>query len=140
MISTISGNSLYNTSVPDMICEAIVTASKAITAIRLEDLPKLWESIVDGLKGLGQALIMQIKDFFFKDLPGLIIDVGFIAVSLLKKDFERILPRAKSALNHLTKILEVLSLIPLFAVICSILLATIYFCQQDWFNAVCALL
>lgn len=140
MISSISGNSFDNTSIPDKICEAIMTASKAVTVIRIEHLPQLWNSIVEGLKEIGQTLLKQIKDFFFTDLPGLIIDVGFIVANLLKKNLEIVLIRAKSALNHLTKILEVLSLVPLFAVICSILLATIYFCQKDWFNAVCALL
>lgn len=140
MISSISGNSYDNTSVPDKICEAIVTASKAVTSIRVENLPQLWETIVESLREIGKSLFKQIKDFFFADLPGLIIDVGFIVAGLLKQDFDNVLIRAKSALNHLTKILEVLSLIPLFAVICSILLATIYLCQQDWFNAVCALL
>lgn len=140
MVSPTSGLSLENTSVPDKIIDAIVTASKAITSIRIEDLPKIWESIVDGLKNIGKTLINQIKDFFFKDLPGLIIDIGFMVVDLLKKDFGMVLSRAKSALNHLTRILEVLSLVPLFAVMCSILLAVIYFCQQDWFNAVCALI
>ena len=140
MISSISGNSYENTSVPDKICEAIIVASKAVTSIRVEDLPHIWDSIVDGLKDVGKMFLRQIKDFFFTDLPGLIVDVGFIVANLLRKEFDRVLPRAKSALNHLIKVLEVLSLIPLFAVICSILLATIYLCQHDWFNAVCALI
>lgn len=140
MISPTSNLSLENTSIPDKICDAIITASKAITSIRIEDLPHIWESIVDGFKNLGATLVQQIKDFFFVDLPGLIVDIGFIVANLIKKDYDRVLQRAKSALNHLTKILEVLSLVPLFAVVCSILLAAIYFCQQDWLNAVCALL
>lgn len=140
MISPTSGLSLENTSVPDKIIDAIVTASKAITAIRIDDLPNIWTSIVDGLKNIAETLFNQIKDFFFKDLPGLIIDIGVIVTNLVKKDFDMVLRRAKSALNHLTRILEVLSLVPLFAVVCSILLAAIYFCQQDWFNAICALI
>lgn len=140
MISPTSGLSLENTSVSDKIIDAIVTASKAITSISIEDLPKIWESIVEGLKNIGKTLLNQIKDFFFKDLPGLIIDVGFIVANLIKNDFDMVMRRAKSALNHLTKVLEVLSLVPLFAVVCSILLAAIYFCQQDWFNAICALI
>lgn len=140
MISSISGNSLQNTSLPDLILEAILTASKAVSAIRIENLPQLWESMLEGLKNIGKALLMQVKDFFFKDLPGLIIDVGCIAVGLARKQFNSVLPRAKSALKHLTKILEVLSLIPICSLICSILLATIYLCQQDWVNAVFALI
>lgn len=140
MVSPTSGLSLENTSIPDRITDAIVTASKAITSIRVENLPKIWESIVDGLKNMGKTLLNQIKDFFFKDVPGLIIDIGFIVANLIKKNFDMVLHRAKSALNHLTKVLEVLSLVPLFAVVCSLLLAAIYLCQQDWFNAICALI
>lgn len=140
MVSPTSGLSLENTSVADKIMDAIETASKAITSIRIEDLPNIWESIVDGLKNIGKTLFDKTKDFFFKDLPGLIIDVGSIVKNLIKKNFDLVLRSAKSALDHLSNILEVLSLVPLFAVVSSILLAAIYFCQQDWFNAVCALI
>ncbi len=140
MISQSSGLSIQNTSLFDNICDTIVTASKAVTSIKLEDLPKLWESILNGLKELGKTLIQQVKDFFFKDFPGLIIDVGMIVVSLVNRDMEKVSQKAKSALNHLMKVLEILSLIPLFALVCSILLAAIYLCQQDWLNAVCALI
>lgn len=140
MISQSSTLSIENTSPFDNICDAIVTATKAITTITPADLPKIWESICNGLKNLGQSMLNMIKDFFFKDLPGLILDIGSIAVSLIKRNLDNVLMRAKSALNHLMKILEVLSLIPVCSLICSILLACIYLCQQDWVNAVCALL
>lgn len=140
MVSQISGLSLENTSVADKILEAITTASDVIKAIRIEDLPRLWDSIVGALKDMGKALVNQIKDFFFKDLPGLIFDVGAIVANLIKQDYEKVLTGARSALNHFMNILEVLSLIPICSLICSILLAAIYFCQHDWFNAVCALI
>lgn len=140
MISNSSGLSLENTSLFDNICDAIGTAGKAITQIKVTDLPQLWESIVGALKSLGEAVVRQIKDFFFKDLPGLIIDVGRILVSLAKRDMDSVRKVADSALRHLMGVLEFLSLVPMFAVVCSILLASIYACRQDWFNAVCALI
>lgn len=140
MISPTSNLSLENTSIPDRICDAIITASKAITSITVADLPRIWNSIVEGFKNIGQTLMQQIKDFIFNDLPGLVKDIIFIVANLIKKEFEQVYRTAHSALKHLKNILEVLSLIPLFSVVCSILLAAIYFCERDWLNAVCALL
>lgn len=137
---TSSNISLENNSAFDVICDAIVSTAKGIASIRIEDLPKLWDSICDVLKNIGSALFNMVKNFFFTDLPGLIIDVGFIATHLVNKDLEKAGERAKSALKHLMKVLEVLALVPIFSVICSILLSCIYLCQQDWVNAVCALI
>ena len=50
MVSQISGNSLENTSIQDKILEAILAAADALKAIRIDDLPKLWESITDAVK------------------------------------------------------------------------------------------
>lgn len=140
MISPSSNLSVENTSIFDNICDAIVTATKTVTSIQIDDLPKIWESICNGLKDIGKSLLNTIKDFIFKDMPGLIIDVGVIAASLIKRDLDNVMSRARSAMEHLKKILEVLSLVPLFALVCSILLSCIYLCQQDWFNAICALI
>lgn len=140
MVSQISGNSLENTSIQDKILEAILAAADALKAIRIDDLPKLWESITDAVKDLGKALVKQIKDFIFCDLPGLIVDVGRIVANLVRQDYEKVAKDARSALKHFMNILEMLSLIPVCALVCSILLAAIYFCQRDWFNAVCSLI
>lgn len=48
--------------------------------------------------------------------------------------------RSKSALKHLTNVLEVLSLVPLFSVCTGILLACIYLAQKAWLLAACACL
>lgn len=140
MVSQISGLSMENTSIPDKIMEAIQTAFDAVKAIRLNDLPTLWESITGAFKDMGKALVQQIKDFFFQDLPGLILDVGKIVDNLIRQDYEKVMEGARSALKRFRKILEVLSLIPICSLICSILLATTYFCQGYWFNAVCSLI
>lgn len=140
MICKTSSLSLYNTSIQDRILEAIEAVGDALKSINLSDMPSLWQSFVDGLKDVGKTLLNKLKDFFIHDVPGLIKDVWGIIQNLKDKEYDKAAQAAQSALDHFRNILEVLSLIPLCAVICSILLAAIYFCQKDWFNAVCALL